>query len=129
MRQNTAQKKKKFLDGYTKSLGNITQASEYAQIHRDTFYRWLEKDERFKKQFEAINIDDIEFEFVHSKFMENIKSKKEASIIFYLKTKGARHGYIDKSVIDHQTKGKALPAPPAIRFIKAHEHTEDNGQG
>jgi hypothetical protein len=100
----TAQHKKLMLDALQVNLGIVTQTLEYLKkkdviIGRRTYYDWLENDPEFKK---AVNeMEEISLDFVESQHYKNIEDGKEASIIFHLKTKGKKRGYVPKSQIEH----------------------------
>ena len=47
----TGHYKKKFLEGYL-LLGTITAGAEFAGVHRNTVYLWLEKSQEFASEFE-----------------------------------------------------------------------------
>ncbi|KKM24451.1 hypothetical protein LCGC14_1604980, partial [marine sediment metagenome] len=67
-----------------------------------TFYNYLQDDKDF-----AIKVKDVEniaLDFAESALFQNIKDRREASIIFYLKTKGKGRGYIEKQEIEHSGK-------------------------
>ena len=97
--------KKKLLDALEKSMGIVTTACKKSELSRQTYYRYMEEDAEFKKQAESVQ--DIALDFVESKLFENIQDKKEASIIFYMKTKGKKRGYIEKQEHDLNIKGNA----------------------
>lgn len=93
--------KKKTLEALERSLGIVTAACKNADIHRATFYEWLQKDPAFKAEVEAIQ--DIALDFAESQLHQNIRNGDTTSIIFYLKTKGKRRGFIEKSEHDVRT--------------------------
>ena len=86
-----------------------------AGIARTTHYKWLQEDSDYKSEFEELA--DQALDFVESKLFElieganrqvvtseGIKTIKEppntAAVIFYLKTKGKKRGYIERSSMD-----------------------------
>ena len=103
MRHN---KKEALLKALEKSLGVVTTAWKQTDISRATYYRWLEEDEDFASK--AKSIQDIALDFVESKLHEQIKDNNTPATIFYLKTKGKGRGYIERSEVDHTTKGEAI---------------------
>ena len=94
-RTQTAHKKKAVLVALESSLGVITTACKSVKLNRRTFYEWLEKDETFAAA--VAEMGEVALDFAESKLHGNIKAGKEASIIFYLKTKGKKRGYIERS--------------------------------
>ena len=96
--QKTDKKKKDFLVSLKKNNGNISVACIAANIGRQTYYDWIEKDEVFKQ--DADDAQESLIDLAESKLMENIEDNDNTSIIFFLKTKGKKRGYIEKQEID-----------------------------
>jgi len=94
----TVHNKKRVLKALVKSLGIVTTACKETDISTTQFYHWIKTDEEFKKDVESVG--DVALDFAESKLLENIKEQKETSIIFYLKTKGKKRGYIEKTEVD-----------------------------
>ena len=97
--QKTDKKKKDFLISLKNNNGNISESCESANIGRRTYYSWIEKDEDFKQDCEDATESLVDL--VESKLIENIKENDNTSIIFFLKTKGKKRGYIEKQEIEH----------------------------
>ena len=109
--------KKKILEGLEEHNGNISKACLFAGICRQTYYTYIE-DEEFAKQCEEVQENQIDI--VEDKLKERIngvsiyKGKDKdgndiiynvppdtTAIIFYLKTKGKKRGYIERQEIEH----------------------------
>lgn len=90
-------RKKAMLEALEASLGVVTAAAKKVGIDRTTHYKWMENDPAYKEAVEGIN--DVALDFAESMLHEAIKQGKEVSTIFYLKTKGKKRGYIEKSEI------------------------------
>ena len=90
--------KEKILNALETSLGVVTEACKQAKIGRTTFYKYYKSDESFKEKVD--DISDVAIDFAETKLFENIKKGKEVSIIFYLKTKGKKRGYVEKLETD-----------------------------
>ena len=103
------QNKKLLLKALEKSMGIVSKACEIAKLDRSTFYKYYNEDEQFKQDVD--NMQEYVLDFAESKLLENIKDKKETSIIFYLKTKGRKRGYVEKQDVDITTKGKEVNIP------------------
>ena len=91
-------KKDTFLAALAKNLGHISKACKSANIHRQTYYLWIEKDEAFKDK-----CDDVQESFLdlaESKLLEKIKDGDNTCIIFFLKTKGKKRGYVEKQEVE-----------------------------
>ena len=92
--RSIAEKKARLLEALEKSLGVITDACKMADLNRDTFYRYLREDEDFKAKYE--DISNVALDFVESKMYELIRQGDKACIIFYMKCKGKKRGYVEK---------------------------------
>lgn len=91
----TKHNKKVLLDALEKSLGVVSSACMQAGISRKTYYEYYNTDEEFRKK--ADETADIALDFVESKLFERVKKGGDAAIIFYLKTKGKKRGYIERT--------------------------------
>lgn len=106
--------KKGMIEALKKSLGVVKTACEVVGISRQTHYRWLEEDPDYKQSTDDIGEDAIDF--VESKLFEKIEGisvaqgtddegkpkvytvpPSDTAIIFYLKTKGKKRGYIERT--------------------------------
>lgn len=90
--KKVTEKQKKFLETYENSSCNISVACKKFGITRQTYYNWLENP-NFKR--EITDIDESLLDYAETKLMQNIKDGKEASIFFFLKTKGKKRGYVE----------------------------------
>lgn len=107
--------KKTILTALEISKGIVTDACKAVDMPRSTFYNWLNTDEEFKAAVEEIQ--DVAIDYVEGKLFEKIdgismKGKgatneddeppvytvapSDAAIIFYLKTKGKKRGYVER---------------------------------
>lgn len=79
-----------------KERGFISPACRHCNISRQTYYAWREKHPDFAKQCDAALEEKHEalLDDAEGMLMENINQGKEASIFFFLKTRGAKRGYI-----------------------------------
>lgn len=109
--------KSKLLEALELSNGIVTSACASIGCPRSTYYKWLNEDAEFKAAVDEIQ--DVAIDFVESKLMEKINgvttqtynSKGEpviyeqppsdTAIIFYLKTKAKKRGYVERTEIDH----------------------------
>ena len=83
----------KFLKALEDCSGNITAACMKSGIKsRNTVYQWM-KNPEFKEVVDAIN--EASIDYVESKLMSLIQQENPTAIIFYLKTKGKKRGYIE----------------------------------
>lgn len=114
-------KKEIMLQCLKNSMGIISTACEKADIARKTHYEWYNNDSDYSAQVDAIQESCIDF--AESKLMELINGAKHevatakgevltvqdgpnpTACIFYLKTKGKKRGYVEKSELDVQGSG------------------------
>lgn len=137
--------KKKFLEVLNNSRGIISTAcASMNNMSRQTYYNWLKNDEEFKGAAEDIQENAIDF--VESKLFEKINGvsvqifnqkgepvvydqpPSDTAIIFYLKTKGKKRGYIERMEVDDVTPVKLLTNNPLSDDTTAdNSTTEDIG--
>ena len=98
----TADNKKALIEALKQSLGVVTTACENIGITRQTYYYWLKNDEEFRNEVE--DLENITLDFAESQLHQQIKDGSVAATIFYLKTKGKKRGYIEKSELDVTNK-------------------------
>ena len=116
-------KKKDMLHALEASLNNITKAAEKVGITRQTHYNWLEADHEYKKAAESI--DDVKLDFVEEKLKDRIMDGDTTAIIFYLKTKGKRRGYIERQELTG-ADGKDLNTYTVEVINKINESNKDS---
>ena len=82
--------------------GNISEACDQLDISRRTFYNYLEKYPDFQLYFNEL--DEAEIDFVEGQLQKQIKAGSSVATIFYLKTKGSKRGYIEKTEVTNVNK-------------------------
>jgi len=104
--------KKEILEALEEHKGIVSSACASIGLARSTYYDWLKSDEVFKAAVDEIQ--EVAIDFVESKLMQKINGvftsgkdgevydnpPSDTAIIFYLKTKGKKRGYIEKSELD-----------------------------
>lgn len=98
MNQQNPTLKKAMIEALEKSLGIVTTAAKSVGIDRSTHYDWLNNDPDYKKAVEGIA--DIALDFAESKLHKSIENGSDTATIFYLKTKGKKRGYIEKTEVE-----------------------------
>lgn len=112
--------KEDILKELEKRNGIVSIACKAIGLARSTFYKWLNDDPEFKAAVD--DIQEVALDFVESKLMEKINGvqvKKgeteegedvvydlppsDTAIIFYLKTRGKKRGYIERNELEHLT--------------------------
>lgn len=91
---------------------SLQKALEEAGVKRSTYYSWKKNDPDFVKKIETL--EDLQFDFVEGKLMENIARNDTRSIIFYLETKGKDRGYSKKKEIEKSITVAGAIALPDI---------------
>lgn len=91
----TNNKKKAMIAALEKSLGIVTTACKNVDIDRSMHYDWMAKDSDYKKAVE--DISEITLDFAESQLHKQIQGGEVSSTIFFLKTKGKKRGYIEKT--------------------------------
>jgi len=87
-----------FLENYKNSMGNVSIACEKTGISRMTFYNWKESDKDFAQKVEEI--DEASVDLAESKLKLRVMEGDLTAIIFTLKCKGKKRGYVEKTEID-----------------------------
>jgi len=102
--------KKAVLEALEARHGIITNACHDAGIARSTFYEWLKNDLEFKEACDEIQESAIDF--VESKLFEKVNGvmvqdkttehiytvpPSDQAITFYLRTKGRKRGYAERT--------------------------------
>ena len=115
MANKTLHYKKALLEALEKSKCIVTDACKLVGVSRQTYYDYYNNDEAFKTS--ADELANVALDFAESKLfqkMEGIEMGKtvngevitysvppsDTALIFYLKTKGKKRGYIEKTEID-----------------------------
>jgi len=91
-------KKESILSALEKSLGVVTVACKQADVPRSTYYKWLNEDEEFAKAVK--DIENIALDFGESQLHKQIGDGNTSATIFFLKTKGKKRGYVERSELD-----------------------------
>jgi hypothetical protein len=92
-------KKKNFIEAYKKAFGIVSVAAKAASIERCTYYDWLKKDPEFKQAIEEIEPEEDFIDMAENALQKKIKEGDTTAIIFTLKTKGKKRGYIERKEI------------------------------
>jgi len=90
--------KEKLIKALIKHLGIVSKACEEVGISRNQFYIYCRTDAAFKQEVDDIN--EITLDFVEDKLFQNIKEGDRSSIMFYIKYKGRKRGYVDSSDVN-----------------------------
>jgi hypothetical protein len=113
MEQNRTQiNKERILKALESSLGVITTALKATGLSRTNFYKWIKEDEEFAEKVQ--DIQNIENDFIKSKYYECVKDKVPSVVIHAAKT---RLGWNETNKIDVTSGGKGINMP-VITFVE-----------
>jgi hypothetical protein len=96
--KTTTEKKKRFLEEFARARGIVSVASNNVGISRQQVWNWTQSDPDFKTLYDNVLEDQIDF--VENKLIEKIEDGSDTAIIFYLKCKGKKRGYVEKQEFD-----------------------------
>lgn len=115
MNEQNGTLKRAMLEALEKCLGIVSDAVKIVGIGRTTHYSWMKDDPEYKQAVESI--DDIALDFAESKLHERMRGVEMAkigsdgemntytlppdttAIIFYLKTKGKKRGFVERQEV------------------------------
>lgn len=112
--------KEKFLENFKLSLGNVSISCEASGISRQTYYNWIKQDSDFAN--ECKDIEERNLDLAEMKLLNAIREGKTAELLFYLKTKGKKRGYVERQEITG-AEGQQLFE---VRIIDTAEQIESN---
>jgi len=113
MEQNRTQiNKERILSALESSLGVITTALKSTGLSRTNFYKWLKEDEDFALKVQEI--ENIQKDFIKSKYYECVKDKVPSVVIHAAKT---RLGWNETNRLDI-TSGDKVINMPVITFVE-----------
>jgi hypothetical protein len=124
--------KKELIEALNGCKGIVSTACKSVGLSRTTYYDYYNEDPEFAKLADEAQENAIDF--VEGKLFEKIngisvirysaKGEEEiyeqppsdTAIIFYLKTKGKKRGYVERQEIDHTTKGESFNIKDLLKF-------------
>ena len=90
-----SKKQKKFIEIYGgPALCNISATCEKVGISRRNFYYWKERNEKFREAIE--DAEEKNIDMAETKLKHAILNDDMTAIIFFLKTKGKKRGYVEQ---------------------------------
>ena len=113
MEQNRTQiNKDRILKALESSLGVITTALKACDLSRTNFYKWIKEDKEFADKVKEI--ENIQQDFIKSKYYECVKYKVPSVVIHAAKT---RLGWNETNRLDVTSGDKAINMP-VITFVE-----------
>lgn len=86
-------------------MGNVTAACDGFKISRTTFYEWM-KDKDFAKEVDLVH--EGTKDNVETALLKNALEGHVTAQIFYLKTQAKERGYVERTEVDHTSKGEKI---------------------
>lgn len=133
--------KKAIIEALEAKHGIVTDACRLVGLSRSTYYDWLKNDADFKAAVDEVT--ETAIDFVEGKLYEKIngisvqtyntkgepviyeQAPSDTAIIFYLKTKAKKRGYIEKSEVGF-TDSEGKDVKPQLIFQPAPNCTPIN---
>lgn len=112
-------KKKMMIASLIKSLGIVTTAVKEVGITRETHYRWLKDDPKYKEAVEASK-ETIE-DFYETAFLTLVADKNPRAIIHLAKTKLRNRGYGEHMVTEEVGKDNKI----TLEIVRTNENTDN----
>lgn len=107
MTNKSLQYKKMLIDSMENCHGIVSDACKSVGVSRVTYYEYYNKDPEFKKAIDEI--ENTVIDYVEGKLFKLIEKCDVAATLFYLKTKGKKRGYIEKTEVDTTIHLQELP--------------------
>lgn len=73
---------------------NVSAMCSAIGCTRSAFYKWIEKDHKLAEMIDEAR--EAIIDFAESKLIEHINDGDVTSLIFFLKTKGKKRGYVER---------------------------------
>lgn len=121
-------KKEAFLEAYIASFGNITESCKAVDISRTCYYKWMESDPEFKAQIDNAEPNEVFVDFAETALMKRIKAEDTTAIIFALKTKGKKRGYVERTELSGPDGEPITLAFEKVPSFMTNMETKSNGQ-
>lgn len=117
-KETTSQKKQRFIKEYAAKQCNVSKACKVVGISRTTYYKWMDKDDKFKK-----SLKDAEEDFFDTieatMFTKATKDKDTTMLIWLSKTKMKHRGYVER-------QEQEVTINPFEELMKAATSSEDD---
>ena len=95
-------KKQLLLKELENSFGIVTLACKNLSVSRQTHYRWYKSDLEYKNKVDELT--NIALDFAETQLYKLIEQGNTQAIIFFLRTKGKRRGYVEKQEVEYKNK-------------------------
>tara|TARA_R100001244_G_scaffold11860_2_gene14026 strand:+ start:4071 stop:4445 length:375 start_codon:yes stop_codon:yes gene_type:complete len=102
----TTRAKEQVIEALKKSLGVVTHALGTLNLSRTNYYKWIKEDAEFAREVEEIQNEALDF--AETALFDQIRDGNPQSTMFYLKTKGKKRGYTERSELDISSQGDKI---------------------
>ncbi|MBK9173221.1 MAG: hypothetical protein IPM28_09485 [Chloracidobacterium sp.] len=116
--------RRRFIEAYERTCGNVSASCEYAGISRQTYYRWIKSltpvNVRFRERIKLVRANDRLVDLAESRLMQKVADGDIAAIIFTLKTKGRDRGWNERDGLDFgrgRTETKSMVKSGAEAYL------------
>lgn len=93
----SSETRRRFLEAYEKTFGNVDKSCQYAGISRQTYYRWKKSKSsvnlRFQRRIEQIRPRELLLDLAESSLMKLVDQGNVRAAIYLLRTKGQSRGW------------------------------------
>lgn len=96
-----------------KKAGNISEVAKSLNVSRTTVYEWINTDEKFKKALD--DQQEALIDFAESSLLKSINNGSDTATIFFLKTKGKKRGYVERTELSGNDGKDLIPARTLTR--------------
>ena len=86
--------KKRMLEALEKCKCVVSDAAKAANVCRQTHYKWMDSDPKYKTA--VLELDNTVIDFVENKLFKLIEDGEPSAIYFFLKTRGRKRGYSER---------------------------------
>ena len=97
---NVKRRKALLLKALDETVGNVTAACKLAGIGRNAFYDYYKADPDFRHAVDSF--EEVKLDFAEMHLFKQIKGDIPSSTQFFLKYKGRKRGYEDRSTMQHE---------------------------
>ena len=95
----TTLKKRAMIEALKKTYGIVSHACKAIGIERSTHYGWIKEDPNYKAIHDSISFEDMIVDLAENALINKIEMGDTASILFALKCRGKKRGYVEKENI------------------------------
>ena len=106
----------KIAELYEKKAGNLSATARALHVDRNTLMAWRDANPDLKAKM--VDVEESMLDFTESKLFQQIDASNLTAIIFYLKTKGRKRGYVERQESD-------ISMHPFLRLMQEVEDEEE----